>query len=53
MKRKKLVFKNGRDEEYYFANLTEFNEERKLLKKLIMKDKRWEKNNECTKKIKK
>ena len=47
-----MVFADDRDEEYYFMNLTEFNTEKKLLKKFIMKDKRWQKNKECAEKLK-
>ena len=50
--KEKIVFNNVRDKEYYFANITEFNEEWKLLKKLHMKDKMWEKNLKSTKKLK-
>ena len=42
----KMVFENDRDEEYYMRNLTEFNTEKKLLRKFMKMEKRWLKDRE-------
>merc|ERR1711873_374528 len=49
----KIVFSSDRDKQYYLAHITECKKELKVLKKLRIKNKMWERNLKGTKKLKK